>query len=233
LTCVNFIISKGDTAEDIANNLADALNAAPNVTKYFDNFSASQIGAGGSYLVEGQNAPGNTTPASSNRSYNAGNANKSSYSGVQISVAIDPFGGTADFEITGTALGGGDVMLGIDGLTASTPTTAGESDETIMQALMQQLYNDGLTDDVEDDASTFTGDPSDTTTDAEFTELDIDTGDPVDSSTDIGAWIESDDLGLEVDYDVNVPEPGTMSLLGLGFAAVAAMRRRPGKRAVA
>ena len=215
---VQYTVNAGDTAAMIAANLTEALNSGFNsggnsaLPDYFTFTDAGMVGGRPRFVIT--SAP---TPGSAVRSFGAARTTGKGLAGVRVSVAVDPFGGTADFQILGTPNGDGTVTLGIDGDSVSVTPTAGESDVTIMQTLENDL--------AVDDGLIFNTTDISTSIDDEFTEFHIDTGDPV-NGNDIGAFIESDDSGLSTYADVVVnPEPSVIWLVGVGVLVVFVTRQ--------
>jgi hypothetical protein len=216
---VPYTINTGDTTAVIAAKLRAALNdpGLSNIPEFFT-FSAP---APSPVLANTMVISSALTPGNTERAFGGKVLVGKKVTGVRVSVAVDPLPGFADFEISGTANGDGTVTVGIDGVSESVSTTAGESDADIMQALMTLLEtNDHLTHDAVDIS---------TPTDDEFTEFGIDTGDPT-TSADIGAFLESEDSGLSTAADINVavPEPSSLLVLCsfLTSCSVCAIRRR-------
>lgn len=205
LLTVQYQVTAGQNAQTIATNLAAALNNAglSTIPDYFT--FAAPVQVNNSWVIQGSLAPGNTTVLGYGAKFQTGLG----LNGARVYSAIDPLAGYADFDLTGTAVGGSLVSLGIDGVTVTTMTTPGESDATIMAILESELFGDGLPMGVTD---------INTATNDMFTENGIDTGNPL-GGADFGAFLESDDPGLATEADVNVvtPEPSSWVLLATGM----------------
>jgi hypothetical protein len=225
IASVQYLIFNGDTSEFIAQLIDTTLNndpvlgtdftwsVAPNPVQVTVGFGKKAAPFPG-FVVQG--IP--TNPVVTRSFGSARTTGKGSLFPLRVYASVDPFGGEAHFEITGTPLGDGEVTLGIDGLQVETNTFnalgAALSDDQIMEALEGELATDGLT-----DASINLGDD-------EVAELNVSTGDPLGTDgADPGAFMDTTDPGLTTYADVVIPEPGTLSLMGFGALALLIARR--------
>jgi hypothetical protein len=232
---VQYPILKNFTVQQIADNLTDALNNGINpvgniggsqLPNFFRFTEAAPVVANGvtSIVIQGAPAPANPNSKSfgASRTTGLGIAVTRAAAGqprnfIRVGVAIDPLPGFAQFEITGTPSGTGSVTLGIEGMTLTANESPTENtDSEIMADFESQLLTMGFSSGQEFNNLT-------SPVDDEFSLFGIETGTA--NGIDQGAFVETDDPNLSTYAAVFVPEPASLTLLGLAAPALLLRRR--------
>lgn len=216
-----YLVHPGDSAQTMATNLAEQLNASTQ-NAYWQFTVVQDAKVPSRWNVQGTPAAGLAATPKAIYVRSAVGTSATSVSGVKASAGVDPLLGTAEYLLTGTAVGDGTVSLGIEGLTFTTatydlgngqPLTALQIEQNLLALLHAGGYSQALL----DMGTGILSIPY------------ISTGDPAaGDGSDIGALLSNDgDTGnLVTMAAITVPEPTTIVLAALGALGLLEFRRR-------
>jgi len=228
---VPITIPPGTTRTAAAGLAVTALNANTTIAADWT-FAASSHGLGKAQTAEG------TPTAKGTVACDPGVANDGTIppapatipvTGLGFSGGVDPLVGTAYFDVFGQVSSQylGEVDIGLEGLTVSTPTFV-DVGGVITDKSILEIKNDLLSEMIALGFSDGFLDPST----GLLTFPDVTMGDPAGTNgSDVGPFFltTDQDIGGFAGCEVCVPEPSSVALLLVGIAGVAFIRRRRGQ----